>query len=130
MKIVTAAIIKSDNKILLTRRKKGEKLEGAWEFPGGKVEMNETLQQGLEREILEELKLIVEAGNIFTTSLYTYSHGSIKLIAIDATILSGKIELTVHDKADWVPVKNLLDYNLAPADIPIAKELIENDRRN
>ena len=89
-KKVAAAIIRSGEEILLTRRKPGEKLAGYWEFPGGKIE----------------------------------------LIALEAKIVSGDLQLTVHDKADWVPLPDLLEYKLAPADIPIAEELIKNDRRS
>ena len=130
IKKVAAAIIRSGDMTLLTRRKPGETLAGYWEFPGGKIEKNETIQQCLEREIKEELNINIKAGSIITSSLYKYSHGAIELIAIGAEIISGDMHLMVHDKADWVPVPDLLEYNLAPADIPIAKELIENDRRN
>jgi 8-oxo-dGTP diphosphatase len=127
---VAAGIIWSGEKVLLTRRKPGEKLAGYWEFPGGKIEENETIQQCLEREIQEELNINIRAGSIITTSLFEYTHGAIELVALAAEVISGNIHLVVHDKFDWVPIQNLLEYNLAPADIPIAKELIENDRRN
>lgn len=55
MKIVTAAIIFKNNRVLLTRRKSSQKLEGYWEFPGGKIEGNETPQECMERELFEEL---------------------------------------------------------------------------
>lgn len=129
-KKVAAAIIRSGEMILLTRRKQGEKLAGFWEFPGGKVEENETLHHCLEREIEEELNISIRAGKTIASSIYGYAHGTIELIAVTAEIISGTIHLTVHDKAHWVAVPDLLKYKLAPADIPIAEELIDNDRRN
>jgi mutator protein MutT len=63
-KIVTAAIVLQDNKVLLTRRAPGQSLEGYWEFPGGKVEEGESLQECLKREIFEELGVQVMLGNI------------------------------------------------------------------
>lgn len=129
-KKVAAAIIRSGKTTLLTRRKPGEKLAGYWEFPGGKIEEGETIQQCIEREIREELHINIKAGAIITTNIHTYRHGTIELIAIKADIISGTLQLTVHDKAEWVPIADLLEYNLAPADIFIAKELIENDWRN
>ena len=129
-KKVAAAIIRSGEMILLTRRKQGEKLAGYWEFPGGKVEDGESPQQTIEREIQEELHVSVKAGKIVTSSVYNYTHGAIELIAVYADIVSGTIQLTVHDKYDWVEVPDLLAYKLAPADIPIAEELIANDREN
>ena len=59
-KIVTAAIVLQDNKVLLTRRAPGQSLEGYWEFPGGKVEEGESLQECLKREIFEELGVQAE----------------------------------------------------------------------
>ncbi|WP_136796212.1 (deoxy)nucleoside triphosphate pyrophosphohydrolase [Desulfosediminicola ganghwensis] len=130
MKKVTAAIIQVNGSILLARRKPGEKLAGYWEFPGGKVEDGESLQQALEREIREELEVEIMAGEVVTSSIYTYKHGAIKLIALTAEVISGNIRLNVHDKVEWVRTQGLLDYKLAPADIPIAKELINYDWRN
>jgi len=125
MKLVTAAIIINQNQILLARRKIGQKLEGYWEFPGGKIEQNETPQSCLERELLEELNVVAKAGEIIAESIYEYSHGAIKLIAIETILLSNKIQLSVHDKVEWVPLKDICNFKLAPADIPIAKQLKE-----
>lgn len=125
MNIATAAIILDESRVLLTRRKEGQKLAGYWEFPGGKVEEGETLQSCLEREILEELSLTVHVGDILTSSYYKYEHGSFSLVALYATIVTGDILLSVHDKVEWVSILNLLNYQLAPADIPIAEVLQE-----
>ncbi len=123
MKIVTAAIIKKDNKVLLARRNQYQKLAGLWEFPGGKLENGESIQKCIERELNEEFEISSKAGKILTESIYTYEHGSIKLIAIEVEIKNDKFKLKVHDDIQWVEIKNLLNYDLAPADIPIAKYL-------
>jgi 8-oxo-dGTP diphosphatase len=70
MKTVTAAINIRDQKVLLTRRGKSEKLAGYWEFPGGKVEDGETLQECLERELLEELGVAAVIGEVMAKSEY------------------------------------------------------------
>ena len=124
MKIVSAGVIIKNNLMLLTRRAQDQDLAGYWEFPGGKQENNETIQQCLEREILEELSLTIKAYNIVTESIYHYVGGTIKLVAVEAKILDGDIRLSVHDDYEWVKADDLLKFNLAPADIPIAKELI------
>ena len=126
MKIVTAAIIVSGNKILIARRKIGEKLEGYWEFPGGKIKKGETPEKCLSRELFEEFGIKTKIGEQFAESIYQYNHGIIKLVAFITEILSGDIILTVHDKIEWVESKELLNYKLAPADIPIATEVAEN----
>lgn len=122
---VTAAIIRKGDTVLLTRRKQGQRMAGYWEFPGGKLEEGETLQACLERELFEEFKWSTKAGEVITKSTYNYPQGSILLVALEAEILSGDPVLTVHDKMEWVPIPQLLNYQLAPADIPIAKELMQ-----
>ncbi len=110
--------------MFLTRRGQREKLSGFWEFPGGKVEPGETLKQCLERELKEELNLICHAGDEIMRSEYIYAHGSFTLVALKTIIRSGEIGLSVHDRFDWVPIKDLLNYQLAPADVPIAKRIM------
>ena len=123
MKLVTAAIIIKNNHVLLARRKQGQKLAGYWEFPGGKIEKNETPESCLERELFEELNVKIKAGKIIAESIYHYSHCSIKLLGLESILLSNSIKLSVHDKVKWVPIENTTNLKLAPADIPIANHL-------
>jgi 8-oxo-dGTP diphosphatase len=123
MRVVTAAIIISDQKVLLTRRGPSEKLAGYWEFPGGKVEDEETLEDCLRRELHEELGVEAVIGEVMAESEYHYDHGSFLLVGMYASLSSKDLKLTVHDQAEWVPVEDLLSYQLAPADIPLAKHL-------
>jgi 8-oxo-dGTP diphosphatase len=124
-KIVTAAIVLQDNKVLLTRRAPGQSLEGYWEFPGGKVEEGESLQECLKREIFEELGVQAEVEqDEFCVVKHQYDHGEILLVGILTYLKSHNFQLTVHDQYDWVPVDDLLSFKLAPADIPIAQKLL------
>lgn len=125
MKQVTAAIITEGDNVLIARRASQHKLGGFWEFPGGKLDEGETLKECIEREILEELGVNSKANEEFTRSIYKYEHGTIELIAIFVEILSYGFQLEVHDRICMIPTKELLSYKLAPADIKIAKELIE-----
>jgi len=125
MKLVTAAIIRDDENILVVRRGPGEKLAGFWEFPGGKVEHPETLQECLERELFEELDIATKVTDVVAVSDYKYETGAIKLVALKAEILHGEISLSVHDKLQWLTAREILDLKLAPADIPIAQALLE-----
>jgi len=107
--------------VLLTRRAEGEKLAGCWEFPGGKVQEGETPEACLARELREELTLECTIGARVAASEYHYDHGAFEIVAYEAEIVSGTLTLSVHDQAEWVPIASLLDYLLAPADIPIAR---------
>ena len=130
MKQVAAAIISRNGRILVTRRAPGERLAGYWEFPGGKIEMSESPQECIVRELLEELSLNATAGEIIARSIYEYTEGAIELIAIECKVKEPQIKLTVHDAYDFLEPTNLLRIKLAPADIEIAGEVIRRHSEN
>lgn len=123
MKEVSAAIIIRDQKVLMARRAEGESLAGFWEFPGGKREADETIGDCLIREIREELALNIKVLGEFGVSDYQYPGGEIRLIGLLAEIKNGEISMTVHDAVEWIELRKVLDYKLAPADIPLAEKL-------
>ena len=125
MKLVTAAIIRDGEDILVVRRGAGEMLAGFWEFPGGPVEHPETLQECLERELFAVLDIATKAGPVIAVCDHEYESGSIKLVAIETEIVQGKITLSVHDKMRWLPSGDILGLKLAPAAIPIAQSLLD-----
>lgn len=125
MKEVTAGIIIDNNKILIAQRGANEKLAGKWEFPGGKIEVGETPQQCLKREIMEELEVDIEVGDYLGESIYTYPNGEIKLIAYFATAVDGDIKLSVHDKIEWITISEIDKYDFVPADITFIEKLKE-----
>jgi len=125
MKDVTAAIILQNNHVLLTRRAPGEKHAGGWEFPGGKVEPGESPERALQRELFEELEIDAEIGEKLTENIHRYDTGAIRLMAYRVTILSGDPCLHVHDDYQWVRIHELTQFQLLPADVPIAEYLQE-----
>ena len=127
MKTVTAAIIKQGDKYLITQRAHNDKLSLKWEFPGGKVEEGETPQECLEREIKEELNLDIVVKERFATSIYEYDTGAIELVAYFAEIVGGTLKLLIHNDAQWVTPKQLLNYDLLPADIAIVESIVEEE---
>jgi 8-oxo-dGTP diphosphatase len=122
---VTAGVITDQDKVLITRRAPKENFAGGWEFPGGKIESNETPQACLARELKEELNIDVSVGKFCTEITHNYGNVNVQLIAYYCTIVDGEIQISVHDKYKWVKISELLKYNLLPADIPIAKKLME-----
>ena len=124
-KLVTAAIIRDGEDILVVRRGAGEMLAGYWEFPGGPVEHPETLQECLERELFAVLDIATKAGPVVAVWDHEYESGSIKLVAMETEIVQGKITLTAHDKMRWLPASEILGLKLAPAAIPIAQSLLD-----
>ena len=101
---VAAAVIVRDATVLLTRRGPGRHMAGHWEFPGGTVEAEETVFECIEREISEELSLIVRPLRIYAENEHRYETTTIRLIAVLAEIVSGSIELSAHDDHAWIPI--------------------------
>ncbi len=120
---VAAAVIMKDGLVMLARRAMGEHLGQKWEFPGGKIEPGETPRECLQRELKEEFDINTKAGKFLGESLYHYPDKSIRLLAYEVVWLDGDLILRVHDKIDWVRVEELLEKDMAAADIPIAQIL-------
>lgn len=121
---VVCGIIYNQNKVLICRRKSSKSLGGFWEFPGGKVEKGESGDLALIRELKEELEMEIESISYFRTNIHDYGLEKIELIAYKCIFISSDIKLVDHDAIEWVDVNDLSNWNLAPADIPLAKELI------
>ncbi len=84
------------------------------------------LFESLKREIAEELGVEAIVGDVVTESHYKYEHGEILLVALQTEIMGKDIKLSVHDREDWLFPEQILALELAPADIPIAKFLMES----
>ncbi|HBV87425.1 MAG TPA: 8-oxo-dGTP diphosphatase MutT [Desulfosporosinus sp.] len=123
MKEVTAAVIIKDKRVLIAQRTKDDKLAGKWEFPGGKIEPGETLQECLKREIKEELEVDIDVLDFFGESIYNYPGGTIKLMAYWCEWISGDFTLKVHSQIVWANRNELDLYDFAPADIPLVEKL-------
>ena len=121
---VTAAVIKNNGKILIAKRKNSLCGNSGWEFPGGKIEYGETCETCLAREINEEFGVKIEVGNFIIESEHITNNKIIRLMAFDAKVLSGTVMPSEHEKIAFVAPEELLNYDLLPADIPIAKEII------
>ena len=114
--------------ILLTRRKPGKRHAGQWELPGGKLEPGEDGPQCLVRELAEELGVIVTIGAFVMEHVHDYGSDprqgrQIALAAWEATLNGGHWVLADHDRLAWVEPADLAAFDLAAADIPIARRL-------
>jgi 8-oxo-dGTP diphosphatase len=111
---------------LLARKAAGKKLAGLWELPGGKIEADESAGAALEREIAEELGLVVEAGDWVATSEFAYDFGVVVLEGWRARVVGGTWRLVDHDLLAWVDAANAGHFELAPADVPLLGALLAN----
>lgn len=124
MKKVSASVVIKDQKVLLTRRKPYDNLAGSWEFNDGKIESGKNPQQYLKREIEEELGILSVPGEILCQSVSEHDHCEFIIIAILTELVSENFEYKLYDRIEWVDIKELLDYKLLQADIPIAEKVI------
>ena len=113
---VVAAIIKKDNKILATKRGYGEFIN-MWEFPGGKIEKNESKEEALVREIKEELDCTIKPTKFALDLEYQYPTFYLKMSCFESIIVKGTPKLLEHNDARWLSKDELDDVNWIPADI-------------
>ena len=116
---VAAAIITKDNKYFIAKRNKNKHLGGFYEFPGGKQDVNETLQQTVIREIKEELNIHVQVGNKLGEEHYKDDKINIHLHYFFCKIISGDIILNEHEDSAWVSKEEFKNYNFAEGDSDI-----------
>ena len=122
---VVAALIKKDNKILIAKRSTGNKdVIGKWEFPGGKVEENETEKQAIEREIKEEFDILVRAEKFITNVISKDKKSEIDLKLYLCKYIDGKIKLNDHSDYRWVHKDEILGYDLAALDRELIKKMV------
>ena len=120
---VVAAIIKKEDKIFITRRSYGE-FADMWEFPGGKIELGETRDDALIREIKEELELDINNLEYLSTVEYDYPNFHLIMHCFICEICGGKLNLNAHNDAKWVSLDELSKQNWVPADIEVVKKLV------
>lgn len=120
---VTAAILVKDNKIIIAKRGPDDRLAHKWEFPGGKVEIHETPEQCLKREMKEEFDIDVSVGEYLGSSIYHYDHISIELLAYRTYWENGEIDLKDHDDFKWISLEKLAEFDFAPADLFFVEKL-------
>jgi 8-oxo-dGTP diphosphatase len=115
---VVGAVIVHDGLVLCAQRGPRGALAGLWEFPGGKVEPDETARDALEREIAEELGCVVEVGDEVTTTSHVYDLGVVTLTTFWCRLVQGTPDLTEHADITWLAPAELDTLAWAPADLP------------
>ena len=124
---VAAAVITREGKILGVQRSEHEKgfISLKWEFPGGKVEVGESREEALVREIREELSVNIEVLEFFMTVEHAYPDFHLTMHVFKCVLDQGEITLNEHVDLKWLAVEELDSLDWAAADIPVVKSLMQ-----
>lgn len=119
---VVAAVIRNGEKFFATQRGYGE-FKDYWEFPGGKVEPGESLEEALRREIMEELGAEILVGERLAAVEYDYPRFHLVLHCFICSLGEGDIELREHEAARWLAPDELGSIRWLPADLAVVGKL-------
>ena len=119
---VVAEVIKKDDKILATQRGYGEFKDG-WEFPGGKIEDNETPGEAIVREIKEELNANIKVDGELGTVEYDYPNFHLSMQCFLCSLISDEVTLLEHEDMKWLSAKTIDNVAWLPADVEMAQKV-------
>lgn len=122
---VVGAVLVRNGKVLAAKRSSSMSLPGMWEFPGGKIEKNESPEQALRRELKEELLCDAVVGDHIETTEHAYGFGVVTLSTYYCSLLDDEPSLTEHSEIRWLPFSDLLELDWAPADIPAVQKIVQ-----
>lgn len=123
-KKVIASVIVKKGKILIAQRGKKDSLYGKWEFPGGKMEENETETECLIRELHEELGIKAKIGPYICSSFFEHNSQTIEMRAYFVYAYSGKVMPIEHLEIRWINKEELICYDMPDPDKPIVEKLL------
>jgi len=130
--IVVGAAVVTNRKgdVLIAQRRDKDMLGGLWEFPGGKQETGETIQQCIVRELREELGINVETGDFLMTVKHAYSHFTMDMHTYYARIRSGRPRPLHCQDYRWVPISGLREFPYSKADLTILDKLEKHQEKS
>lgn len=123
VEVVCGVIENSEGQVLACLRPIGKHLGGLWEFPGGKVEIGESPEAALVRELREELAVEVEVGRALSPVVWAYAERTIRLMPYCCRIVAGELQALEHEKLSWCHPERFDELPWAAADEPILLEI-------
>jgi len=121
---VVCGVAVMNDLVFMAKRKPGKSYAGFWEFPGGKVEFNESHSEALERELQEELNLSADIGDFICSGEDIINGKLIRLHAYYIDFIGEPTMSTDHDEMKWFSLEDLVILKTPPADEPIISRII------
>ena len=122
---VVAGILRDQEKVLIAQRGKGKHQEYKWEFPGGKLEENESDEDALRREFQEELDIDINVDDFLCEVVYKYPQMEVKIRSYFISTNDKDIKNLEHESMQWVSIEELKKYDLVAADVFIVDKILE-----
>ena len=125
--VVAVALVDPDGRVLIAQRPEGRSLAGLWEFPGGKLEQDETPEQALIRELAEELGIDVEQSCLAPLTFASHAYEGFHLLMplYVCRRWEGLVQPREGQALKWVFAKDLRNYPMPPADGPLIPHLVD-----
>ena len=119
--VVAAALVDADDRVLIAQRPEGKALAGLWEFPGGKVDADERPEDALIRELREELGILVKPACLapLTFASHAYEDFHLLMPLYVCRRWEGSVTAREHSALKWVRPRDLNQYPMPPADLPL-----------
>jgi mutator protein MutT len=122
---VAIAVVVFEGKILICQRKSGDTFGGYWEFPGGKCEPGERVEDCLARELREELDIEIEPTEKFPVIAHNYPTADLTLHPFLCRHVSGQPRMIECQKIEWVLPDKLADYRFPPANHALLNQIVQ-----
>ena len=123
--VAACALVDPDGRVLIAQRPAGKQMGGLWEFPGGKMESGERPEETLIRELSEELGIIVKEECLAPLTFASHSYADFHLLMplYICRRWEGTPQPTEHQAIKWVRPKEMSNYPMPPADMPLVPML-------
>jgi A/G-specific adenine glycosylase len=124
-RVAVAGVLRRNGRVLIGRRPEGKLLGGLWEFPGGKMERGETHETCLEREMREELAIVVTPGAEIGVFDHAYTHFRVRVYALECRLVRGRPRALEHTELRWARPQELEAFPMGKVDRGIARTIAE-----
>jgi len=125
---VASGVIIKNNKILIGLRAEGDTGAGMWEFPGGKIELNEPSESAVKRELKEELDIEASINQKIMKYTHKYKNICYEISFFEINKFTGSIKKNVHDDIRWVELTSLKKYRFISGDLLFIDRILANPK--